>query len=224
MTDGNSEYIVQLNNHGIAFDDDVERVARLREHYQRRDWIRLPGLISEALLERVMRGIAGAQFQDFTHPDIKSNKELQLGDCAALKLLELVMNNAQLFQFLNRITDCGHIGSFVGRIYRFDSQNGHHDAWHDDSGSHRRLALSLNLSSDLYEGGALVLRSKSQKGRVSTVRNTVLGDAIVFRIADSLEHRVSNVTGAHPKTAFAGWFRSAPEFGEHILNKTQTLA
>ena len=223
MIDGNSEYIVQLNNHSIAFDDDVQRVARLREHYQRHDWIRLPGLISEALLERVMQGIAGTRFHDFTHPDIKSNKELQLGECAALKLLELVMNNAQLFQFLDRITDCGHIGSFVGRVYRFDSQNGHHDAWHDDSGFHRRLALSLNLSPDVYEGGALALRSKSQKERVSTVTNTVLGDALVFRIADSLEHRVSNVTVAHAETAFAGWFRSAPEFGEKILNKTQSL-
>ena len=224
MIDGNSDYIVQLYKHGISFDADARRLAKLREHYHRHSWIRLPGFLSAELLEPVTQGIAAAQFQEFTHPDIDSNKELQLGECAALKLLELVMNNVQLFQFLDRVTDCGHIGSFVGRVYRFDAQNGHHDAWHDDSGFHRRLALSLNLSSHVYEGGTLGLRSKSQKARVSHVQNTGLGDAIVFRISDSLEHRVSNVTGEHSKTAFAGWFRSAPEFGAQIFSKTQTSA
>jgi hypothetical protein len=42
------------------------------------------------------------------------------------------------------------------------------------------------------------------------VTNTGLGDAIVFRLSDDLQHRINEVRGAQPKTAFAGWFRSDP--------------
>jgi hypothetical protein len=31
-------------------------------------------------------------------------------------------------------------------------------------------------------------------------------------LANDLEHRVTEVVGIHPKTAFAGWFRSQPDF------------
>ena len=34
----------------------------------------------------------------------------------------------------------------------------------------------------------------------------VIGDAILFGLSDDLEHRVGDVHGAFPKTAFAGWF------------------
>jgi hypothetical protein len=44
------------------------------------------------------------------------------------------------------------------------------------------------------------------------VANTGPGDALLFRIARHLTHRVTPVDGTADKTAFAGWFRSEPEF------------
>jgi hypothetical protein len=44
--------------------------------------------------------------------------------------------------------------------------------------------------------------------------NLTPGDGIMFRIDSGLRHRVTEVTGSVPKTAFAGWFRSEPSFGE----------
>jgi len=44
------------------------------------------------------------------------------------------------------------------------------------------------------------------------VGGTSLGDAVIFRIADHLRHRVSPVEGDVPRVAFAGWFKSAPSF------------
>jgi hypothetical protein len=42
--------------------------------------------------------------------------------------------------------------------------------------------------------------------------NTGPGDALIFQIAPALQHRVARVTGNRPKTAFAGWFKSEPDF------------
>ena len=35
-----------------------------------------------------------------------------------------------------------------------------------------------------------------------------MGDAIVFKLADNLQHRNTPLIGSVAKTAFAGWFRS----------------
>jgi hypothetical protein len=42
--------------------------------------------------------------------------------------------------------------------------------------------------------------------------NPGFGDAVLFRIDERLEHRVSNVEGAVPKIAFSGWFESEPDY------------
>jgi 2OG-Fe(II) oxygenase superfamily len=73
------------------------------------------------------------------------------------------------------------------------------------------LALSINLGKQSYEGGVLEIRRHKSQESVQVV-NTEFGDAILFRLADYLEHRVTNVEGTVPKTAFAGWFRSQPDF------------
>ena len=44
------------------------------------------------------------------------------------------------------------------------------------------------------------------------VANTGLGDAIIFRLRSDLEHLATDVEGTIEKTAFAGWFRSSPDF------------
>ena len=42
--------------------------------------------------------------------------------------------------------------------------------------------------------------------------NPGVGDALMFRIAPQYEHRIADVTGQEPRTAFAGWFCSEPEY------------
>ena len=38
------------------------------------------------------------------------------------------------------------------------------------------------------------------------------GDAFIFRIAANLEHQVTLISGAMPRTVFAGWFRETPDY------------
>jgi Rps23 Pro-64 3,4-dihydroxylase Tpa1-like proline 4-hydroxylase len=66
--------------------------------------------------------------------------------------------------------------------------------------------MSLNLSPEPFEGGALQIRETDSKKILFEIANTGLGNAVVFRVDPRLEHRVSPVAGKVPRTAFAGWF------------------
>ncbi|MEO6060810.1 MAG: 2OG-Fe(II) oxygenase, partial [Thermoflexales bacterium] len=101
-----------------------------------------------------------------------------------------------------------------GRVYRMAPGEGHFDSWHGDVGQGRQIALSINLGSADYEGGLLQLaRSDSDSSDLlAEIANTGAGDALVFRIAPWLRHRVTDIAGTVAKTAYAGWFRTYPDF------------
>ena len=79
-------------------------------------------------------------------------------------------------------------------------------------GDNRLVALSVNLTSERYEGGELQIRDAASGEVTAEVGRTAVGDAVIFRIAERLRHRVSPVRGDVPRIAFAGWFKSAPSF------------
>jgi hypothetical protein len=55
---------------------------------------------------------------------------------------------------------------------------------------------------------------------LAEVANTGPGSALIFRIAEELQHRISDMEGDEPKTAFAGWFRpDLPEFFDELRAK-----
>jgi len=85
---------------------------------------------------------------------------------------------------------------------------------------HRLIGLSVNLGMQSYDGGVFQLSERHSKDILCEVANTGSGDGILFRIADNLTHRVTTVEGTAPKTAFAGWFHSEPEFLSLFANGT----
>ena len=98
----------------------------------------------------------------------------------------------------------------MGRVYRMIPGSGHYDSWHSDMIGHRMIGMSINLSPEPYSGGVFQLRERDSEQILYEVANTGLGDAILFRLADHLQHRITDVDGTIPKTAFAGWFQSEP--------------
>ena len=84
----------------------------------------------------------------------------------------------------------------------------HYDNWHDDLAVRERLVtMSVNLGPDYYGGGVLQLRHTGADNILAEVHNTGLGDALLFRLAPGLEHRVTRIESG-VKTALAGWFAS----------------
>jgi len=192
--------------------DGAKNLESLRARFNRQNYFRLPSLVEPELLDFIQVQIARAEFYERVHEGIASNKELCMMQNSAFAALLLLMNDEKLFQIVQDITQCGPIGCFEGRIYRVIPGQGHHDSWHSDMAEHRLVGMSLNLSRELYYGGILQIRERESGKLVSEVANVGVGDAVIFRLSDNLQHRITDVEGEAAKTAFAGWFRARPGF------------
>ncbi|MEP5570013.1 MAG: 2OG-Fe(II) oxygenase [Halioglobus sp.] len=208
---------IQLSFSGAQVQVCAARLSALRAHFYEHDWVRLPCLLEEPLLQRIVGLIQAESFLEVSHEDMRDDTELRLNDCAGERALELVHNNSQLFRLVEEVAQCDHIGSFLGRTYRFERGSGHQYRWHTDVADSRLVGLSLNLSTERYQGGDLHIRKCGRPNSEQRVENTVLGDALIFRIAEDTEHRVAPVVSTQPKTAFAGWFCAHPEFDDRLL-------
>ena len=182
----------------------------LRAEFERRNCIRVPGFLAPGLLEEVLDQVSESAFYSRDHGGIGTEECAEAGP--ALALLLLVANDPRLFELVREITGCGEIGCFDGRVYRIDPARGHHDSWHSDVGDNRLVAMSLNLSTEPYEGGVLEIRDQRTGEITARPAGLAPGEVVMFRIAEHLRHRVSRVTGGVPRVAFAGWFKSAPSF------------
>lgn len=188
-------------------------LPRLRREFETRHFVRLPRILDPGLLRLVCSQIAEADFYERSHAGIGLNRELCLSATSpATGLLHVLLNAPALFELVRAVTRCDPIGCLVGRVYRVTPGGGHHDAWHSDCGDHRLVSMSVNLSTAAYVGGTLQMRARGSSEILCEAPNTGFGDAILFRITDELEHRISDVEGTRSKTAFAGWFKSQPTF------------
>jgi hypothetical protein len=202
--------VMQLTRSGAVpsgTDDDVER---LREQFDRRHFFRLRELIEPDFCAHLLRRIEEAEFAPRTHGEIGT--ELWVPDPGLTGALDFLMNDPNMLSLVENVTGCGHIGTFNGRIYRFAPGAGHYDSWHSDLGGGRLVAMSVNLSSEPYSGGVLQIREQESGNVLEEVANPGVGDAVLFRLSEHLQHRVTDVEGTAPRTAFAGWFQSQPEY------------
>ena len=195
-----------------------EELAAARATFQTRHHVRLPGFVDPPLLHKLHSHLRKATFVPRTHGEI--GHELVCWDTPAADTLLFLLNDPHLFTLISDLTGVAPIANFIGRIYRMTPATAHHDMWHSDVGDHRLLALSLNLSETPYHGGTLLLRDQSDPETQQQLPNTTPGDAILFRIAPTLEHDITDVTPGPPKTAWAGWFRSYPPFRDVLTGKT----
>jgi hypothetical protein len=83
------------------------------------------------------------------------------------------------------------------------------------------VAMSINLSAKPYSGGVLEIRTRESGKVLHRTANTGPGDAILFRVAPGLQHRVTAVEGEVPRTAYAGWFIAGTDFA---LLRPETFA
>ena len=193
--------IIAVTGRGVIASD----AAALRADFDRDHVVRLPGFLGDELLAQVERYVSAGEFA--VREDAGIAVELCLQPGRALDLLLFVMNAPRLWEALREVTGMVGHASFGGRVYRFDPAVAHHDSWHDDSaGGNRLVGISVNLGREAFRGGEFEIRPKAEPERVVTIANTGPGDAIVFRIAPELQHRVRPVEGSVPKTALAGWF------------------
>jgi hypothetical protein len=209
--------VLQLTRSGPALSWTDADLRRLRSQFDERHCIRLPSLVDADEFAYVQRQLDLAVFADTRHGKI--GVEVCLQENPALNLLNFLTNDVRFFQLVQRLTGCGPIGTFMGRVYRMVPGTGHYDSWHSDCVEHRMIGMSVNLSDGVYSGGLFQLRRRDSAAILIEAPNTGAGDAILFRIAADIVHRVTAVEGTVSKTAFAGWFVSEPRFLDLLVSR-----
>ncbi len=198
--------ILQMRRCSTAILGAADRMADARAEYERYRCLRLRRLLEPELWQFLQQELSRARFAEETYEGIGS--ELCMIPGTVDFLMHLMSNDAGFLEVIRHITGCGAIRSFSGRVYRLMPGEGHRTNWHNDLDGPRLVAMSVNLSPEIYSGGTLQLRSARSRRVLREVANTGPGDAILFQIAPDLQHRVTAVKGAVPKSAFAGWFQS----------------
>ena len=117
----------------------------------------------------------------------------------------MLFNDPAIYRDIEAITGSDPVAHFAGFIYRMNPELGHHHHWHNDLIHGRMIAMSVHLGPGSYGGGILEVRDKGSERVLGAVANTTPGDAVIFPLDPSLQHRVTAVTSG-VKTAFAGWF------------------
>jgi hypothetical protein len=201
--------VITLNRNGVVVTATEGALQALREQFDREHVIRLPGLLDAEHRALTNQYIDEVGFLPRVHDGIGT--ELCLPDGRAARLLYFLVNDPALFTVIERITGCGPIGCFTGRVYRMVPGRDDYDTWHSDAIQNRMVGISVNLGPP-YEGGVFQLRDRPSKRMLGEAPNAGPGDAILFRIDKELEHWITPLRGTEPKTAFAGWFRSSPRF------------
>ena len=203
--------IIQITKKGTTFSGTKEDLKKLQIEFDKKHCVKLPKLLASSLLKLIQKRINDVDFKDksYKHLGIDS-KELRLKDDATVGILEFLANDQKLYELIEQITGCPKIGCFAGRIYRMSPNLGIYDAWHDDDVYNRIVAMSINLSTEVYSGGVLQILDFNSRKIINEVTNTNFGDAILIKISPNLQHRVTEVIGKASRTAFAGFFHSSP--------------
>jgi hypothetical protein len=193
-----------------------DEIGRAKDEFAERHCALLEGVIEGELIEQMLRDIERGDFHIERHDVGVEEKMRSHGLVSALVFFA---NDPQVLASIAEITGCGRIGCFDGRVYRLAAARGHLDSWHNDLMDHRMVAMSVNLTPEPYEGGVLQIRDRRTGEILHEAKNAGIGDALVFRLAPELQHRVTPVEGNVARTAFAGWFKSEPNFLDVLLQR-----
>lgn len=201
--------MLQLTRAAFVCTEPSGALDAMRRSFAAAHVIRLPRFVDTDLLELVRQTVRRARFSD--REDEGFAREACMDHNSTLGLLFLIMNDPKLLDVIRRITGCAPIGSFTGRIYLMRAGEAHH-RWHSDVDGARLIGMSVNLTEHEFAGGRFELRHAGATEPEWSFTNAGGGDAILFRIADGIQHRVTDVEGDVPRIAFAGWFQSQPDF------------
>ena len=213
--------IIQITKLDTVFSGIEKDLKEMQDKFNKHHFIKLSNFLEPELLHCIQEGIEKAGFNEGRYMvEDGYAADYRLKDKSMDNLLRFLINDENLFQLIQKITNCSKIGSFNGETYRMNPDKNHYDNWHTDNWDNRMISISINLSTDIYSGGILQIRDISSKEIVHEVANIGFGDCIIFRVSPKLEHRVTNVEGKFSKTAFPGWFKSKPNYRSFFEKET----
>ncbi len=202
--------LIQITRRETVVTAGPEDMARLRGFFAENHYLLMPRFIERGLMDEIRESLdQKAVYYNKKHKGLAH--ELCMRNNSASQLMHFLINDGRIYDFIREVTGCPPIGCFHGRVYLMEPESPHHHKWHSDWSHHRMIAMSINLGRQPYQGGGLQLRHVGGEP-FREVFNTGYGDALIFRLGEDLEHRVTDVTGKQIKTAFAGWYAARPKY------------
>jgi hypothetical protein len=200
-----------MTRQGLVFSGTAADLELLRLRFERQPYLLLKDFLHPVVISLILPFLDRAEYVPAQYKHVGS--ELRMEPNLASDILSFLANDSKLFCLLQTITRCGSIGSFQGRVYKLIPDPYHNFDWHDDlSDPSRLVAMSINLSDAKFSGGVLQIRESQSRRIICEVANTDFGNAVLFRISEGLEHRVTGIEGERTRTSFTGWFKSGPGF------------
>jgi hypothetical protein len=204
--------IIQLRRTGVVAAPEA-RLERARQDFARQHCVYVPQFLHPELATSIRRRMHQAPFEERHHTDLDGRVvDLLMCDDAVHGRLHFLVNDRRFFELLQRLTGCAPINCFAGVVSRRGARGADTYAWHDDEDGNNLLAMSLDLSDGRFGGGRLQVREADTGLQTFDGASRGPGDAFIFRIAANLEHQVTLISGAMPRTVFAGWFRETPDY------------
>lgn len=194
-------------------------VAALRAGFETKRCVLIRSFFGPPLLPRIQAQIAAAAFVERAHGTISTELCMERNVC--LGLLNFLVNDPAVYRFVEQVTGCRPLTAFVGRVYRLRADRDHYDSWHADLHAGHQVGMSVNLGAEPFDGGVFEIRRAGTTAPLDAIANVGAGDAILFSIADDLEHRVTPMRGAVAKTAFAGWFGATLDYRDIVHQTVQ---
>lgn len=200
--------MIQISRSGLRVTATDRELDVLAAKFETAHLLRLPNFFDAGFGDMLERRLKRAAFTPRRDGDLVI--EHTLADDELFAVCLFVLNDPNVLAVLDRITRSGPFASFNGRIYRRgqpEKPGEQYYEWHDDVTEDRRVALSVNLGREPYDGGMLQVRDAVSQRLLAQAADVTYLEALLVRITDGLEHRVAPVMGPVPRTVLAGWFR-----------------
>ena len=172
---------------------------------QHRRPVVLEGFVDDQLLELLAPIWSGATFMPSPVDRVGVRSVETPGHAGAALCLALA--RPEVLRVIGSLLGGPVLTGVAGAIARFAAGAEERLDWHDDLAEpERKLAITINLGTTPYQGGAFELRDLASGAPPFRHVHATPGEALLFPIGAGLQHRVLPVTGGGPRTVFAGWF------------------
>lgn len=192
---------------------DLTQCQQLAKGFADNHFVHLAGLIEPSLRQSIAEMISQASFTQRLTPGIGcvetcDDQRIENGFFA-------LFNQPEVRHTISQIVG-QPIDLWGGNTVRRVPGKNHFSNWHNDKSPPVELAdgrryqrvvpMSLNMSEGDFSGGNLEMRSMPEQTLVADVANPIAGDALLFEINETLQHRVADVTAGCPRIVHVGWF------------------
>ena len=177
------------------------------EHFAEHRAILCNGAIQRDFLALLFDVLARAEFRSDRVEGL-GHREIEKPALAG-RAISLALNRRTLLDWIATVARCGRLGSVEGRVVQTALRPDDRLRWHDDledTGTQRRLGITIGLSNQAYDGGLFELREKDMHTALFHHRHVEPGQALIFDVAPDVEHRLCPITAGGPRRVYTGWF------------------